>query len=105
MSLDPRDLIFADAIDGALEPLKGYEGAFIRRISIDEADQLAQADGRSGALLIALAVVREDGSALFTSADVEKLAQLKVGPFRAIMNQVTAVNRMDGDAAEDASKN
>lgn len=101
----PRDLILAQCAGGEMTPLKGYAGAFVRPLSISEVDKVAEHEGKQGLMMIALAVVDKDGAPIFSEADVEQLAKLKVGAFRSIMRQINEVNSLDADAPEELAKN
>ncbi|CAH0355309.1 hypothetical protein [Sphingobium sp. CECT 9361] len=105
MSPDPKAAILALATEAPLVPLDGVEGAFIRTLSIDEVDQLADIAKNSGIVMLTMAIVDDKGVRLFDEKDVIKLRKLRAGAFNTLSRQVTKVNNMGGTAAEDLVKN
>lgn len=93
------------ADEAPLVPLDGVEGAFIRTLSIDEVDQLADIQKNSGIHMLTMAIVDAKGERLFDVKDVAKLRKLRAGSFNTLSRQVTKVNNMGGEAAEDLTKN
>ena len=99
-NLDARVAILAE--DSSIVPLEGYPGAFVRAISIGEADQLADVEQDSGLVLMTMAIVDKDGAPLFTADDIAAMRKMKAAKFRAIVSQV---NALDASAVETAEKN
>lgn len=91
--------------EAPLVPLDGVDGAFIRTLSIDEVDQLADIDKNSGIHMLTMAIVDGNGERLFDVKDVAKLRKLRAGAFNKLSRQVTKVNNMGGDAVEQLAKN
>lgn len=102
---DPKAAILAATEDGDLCPCEGFDGVFIRRLSIEEMDRLAAAPEGSGVLLLRLTLCDDAGELLFGDDDLPTLRRMKVEPYRAIYRQVVAWNRIGDEQAEDALKN
>lgn len=102
---DPRAAILAAAAAVETVPVECFPGAFIKRVSIRELDEVTAAEKESGLVLLRLALVDEAGKPLFTVDDHDALGALPAALFRSIMAQVTAHNQMGGNPAEALEKN
>lgn len=105
MSPDPKAAILALAEDGPLVPLDGVAGAFIRRLSIAEVDEVGLTKEDSTIALIVKAVCDGEGKPLFTMQDAVQLKAIKARPFRDIAVQVARINRLSNEAGEELAKN
>lgn len=97
---DPRAQILAMGEDGALVPLDGIDGAYIRPLGIGEMDRVNKDSDGGPYLMFALAVCDGDGKALFSETDVPAIVKIKPEPFNRMMAQVMCVNGMGDEAGE-----
>ena len=87
---DPRAAILAAASALETVPVDGFPGAFIKRVSIRELDEVTAAEKESGLVLLRFALVDEFGKALFTADDHEALSALPAALSAALPTALSA---------------
>jgi len=103
--LSPRETILglADALE--LVPLKGVADAYVRKLSVAQAETLRKDGENSSVRLFVRAVCDEKGEPLFTDKDVEKLKRINAVKFGSMVQQCMTFNGMTQESAEDLEKN
>tara|TARA_R110000782_G_scaffold167129_10_gene259370 strand:+ start:6301 stop:6627 length:327 start_codon:yes stop_codon:yes gene_type:complete len=102
---DPRAAILAMADDDEMVPLKGIDGAFVRKLSVADIDALTEAEKNGNIHLLIRCVCAADGAPIFSEADLPALLKMKADRFAPLYKQAADLNGIGSAAAETRLKN